>query len=114
MAGESGGGYICSGAMVQLAMNEEGALVKLSIPINPMLDNYEFTSKESLTKQEVAKFQIMQQIWKAIAGSDFESERSKWNPLLFPGKASEELLSKMPPTIVWAAEFDLYIAQATR
>ena len=33
MAGESGGGYICAGAMVQLAMNNESHLVKLAIPI---------------------------------------------------------------------------------
>ena len=34
--------------------------------------------------------------------------------LLYPGKADEETLSKMPPTIVWEAEFDIYITEATR
>merc|ERR1711915_675280 len=29
MAGESGGGYICAGAMVQLALKDEAALVKI-------------------------------------------------------------------------------------
>ena len=38
----------------------------------------------------------------------------KKNPLLYPGKADEETLSKMPPTIVWEAEFDIYITEATR
>ena len=33
IAGESGGGYICAGAMVQLARQEEGHLVKLAVPI---------------------------------------------------------------------------------
>ena len=112
MAGESGGGYICSGAMVQLAIKDEAKLVKLAIPIIPMLDDYEFTSRESMTKQEAENASMMQQIWKAIAGPDFESKRS--NPLLFPGKASEELLSKMPPTIIWEAEFDFYLTPATR
>ena len=36
------------------------------------------------------------------------------NPLLYPGKADEETLSKMPPTIVWEAEFDFFITEATR
>jgi len=33
---------------------------------------------------------------------------------LFPGKASIELLIKFPPTIIWEAEFDMYIIEATR
>merc|ERR1712086_417143 len=37
MSGESGGGYICAGAMVQLARQGEGSMVKLAIPIIPML-----------------------------------------------------------------------------
>merc|ERR1711971_363222 len=55
---------------------------------------------------------MMQKIWQAIAGPDFESKRK--DPLLFPGKASPELFSKMPPTIVWEDEFDMYITPATR
>merc|ERR1712088_557164 len=82
MAGESGGGYICSGAMVQLALEEEESAL------------------------------MMQKIWQAIAGPDFESKRK--DPLLFPGKASPELLAKMPPALVWEDEFDMYITPATR
>ena len=112
MAGESGGGYICSGAMVHLASKDEAALVRLAIPVIPMLDDYEFTCRKSMTKEEAEKAQWMQLVWKAIGGPDFESKRS--DPLLFPAKAGEELLSKMPPTIVWEAEFDFYITPATR
>merc|ERR1719402_786624 len=35
IAGESGGGYICAGAMVQLARQGESNLVKLAVPIIP-------------------------------------------------------------------------------
>ena len=83
MAGESGGGYICSGAMVQLAL-----------------------------KEEADSALMMQKIWQAIAGPDLESKRK--DPLLFPGKASPELLAKMPPTLAWEDEFDMYITPATR
>ena len=34
--------------------------------------------------------------------------------LLYPGKADEETLGKMPPTIIWEAEFDFYITEASR
>ena len=36
------------------------------------------------------------------------------DPLLYPGKAGDELLSKVPPTIIWENEFDIYITEATR
>merc|ERR550519_2686186 len=55
---------------------------------------------------------MMQKIWHAIAGPDFESKKK--DPLLFPGKASPELLAKMPPALVWEDEFDMYITPATR
>ena len=34
--------------------------------------------------------------------------------LLYPGKADDETLRKMPPTIMWEDEFDMYITEATR
>ena len=112
MAGESGGGYICSGAMVQLALKEEASLVKIAIPIIPMLDDYEFSDPLSMTFEEAESVVMMRKIWQAIGGPDFEAKRQ--DPLLFPGKASPELLAKMPPTIVWEDEFDMYITPATR
>ena len=112
MAGESGGGYVCSGAMVQLALKEEASIVKIAIPVIPMLDDYEFSCKLSMTKEEAESALMMQKIWQAIAGPDLESKRK--DPLLFPGKASPELLAKMPPTLAWEDEFDMYITPATR
>ena len=50
MAGESGGGYMVAGTMVNLAMEEEAHLVKLAIPIIAMLEDYEFTSRLSMTR----------------------------------------------------------------
>merc|ERR1712183_737508 len=112
MAGESGGGYICSGAMVQLARQGEGNMVKLAIPIVPMLSNYCFGDTAGMTAEEVMQSGSQKSIWKAIAGPEIESMTN--DPMLFPGHANEEILSKMPPTIVWDAEFDFYITEATR
>jgi len=114
IAGESGGGYVCAGAMVQLASKDEGDLVKLAIPIIAMLDDYEFTSRESMTTDAAERVVMMQKIWQTIGGPDFENKRSTGDPLLFPGKADASLLSKMPPTIVWESEFDQYLTPTTR
>jgi len=113
IAGESGGGYICAGAMVELASRGEGNLVKLAVPIVPMLDDYEFSSRDSMTKEEAENASLMQLVWKAIGGSDLENMR-RAEPRLFPGKANARLLAQMPPTIIWEAEFDIYITPATR
>jgi hypothetical protein len=41
-------------------------------------------------------------------------EKQKEDPLLFPDKASHELLEQMPNTVIIEAEFDFYITEATR
>ena len=50
-------------------------------------------------------------MWKLIS-KDFEEQ--KHDPLLFPGKATESVLNNFPPTIIWEAEFDTFIDEATR
>jgi len=113
IAGESGGGYICSGAMVMLAMNGETDLVKLAMPAIPMLSDYPFSSPSAMTKEERESSEQMQICWKAVAGPD-QVDKKREDPLLFPGNASDEIIGKMPPTIVWESEFDFFITEATR
>ena len=52
IAGESGGGYICFGAMVMLAQKGETNLVKLAIPMIPMISDYSFGDLNQMTKEE--------------------------------------------------------------
>jgi len=111
IAGDSGGGYICLGAEVLLAQNNETDLVKLAIPGIPMTDDYSFSDPAPMTKEERDSHIMQRKIWKLIA-SDMDEQ--KQDPLLFPGKASTELLQKFPATIIWEAEFDMYITEATR
>jgi len=68
IAGESGGGYICAGTMVQLAKKGEAGLVKVAIPAIAMIDDYEFNARESLTAEEAEYAGNMQRTWKVIAG----------------------------------------------
>merc|ERR1711971_70665 len=43
-AGESGGGYVCMSALLHLAMRGQTGLVKLALPIVPMLSDYFLTA----------------------------------------------------------------------
>ena len=111
IGGESGGGYITLGTMVLLAQNDETDLVKFAMPEVPMVADYCFSDPAAMTKDEREMSNNMRKIWKLIA-TDIEKQNG--DPLLFPGKASDELLEKMPPTIILEAEFDFYITEATR
>ena len=111
IAGDSGGGYICFGASVMLAQNDETNLVKLAMPGIPMTSDYFFSDDAAMTKEEREAAPGMRKTWKMIA-ADFETQKS--DPLLFPGIASDELLEKFPPTIIVEGEFDAFITEATR
>ena len=70
IAGESGGGYICTGTMVKMAREGESGLVKLAVPIVPMISSYFFTDKEAMMKDEAGQLDGMRRIWKMISGSE--------------------------------------------
>lgn len=111
IGGDSGGGYICLASEVLLAQKGESDLVKLAIPGIPMVDDYLFSDLSSMTKEEQNEAFIMRKIWKCIA-KDIDSQKN--DPLLFPGKASDDILEKFPPTIINEVEFDMFITEATR
>jgi len=112
IAGESGGGYICAATMVHLARHDESHLVKLAVPVIPMLTDYSFGDTAAMTKEEAENAVGQQKVWRLIAGPNMDSLKD--DAILYPGKTDETLLAKMPPTIVWEAEFDFYITEATR
>ena len=111
IAGDSGGGYVCLGAEVLLAQHGEGHLVKLAIASEPMVDDYSFGDPLAMTIEERSDHLERRKAYKLIA-SDLESEKT--SPLMFPGKASEELLSKFPPTVLDSREFDIFRTETSR
>ena len=113
IAGESGGGYIVMATMVMMAQKDEGHLVKLAIPGIPMIDDYHFGDPKGMTKEERGSCDIMRKVWECIA-TNLDEQRKNSDPLLFPAKADDDLLAKMPPTIIWEVEFDIFITEATR
>ena len=48
--GESGGGYLTAALSVMLAQKGESNLVKLAIPVIPMVDDYCWGDTNSMTK----------------------------------------------------------------
>merc|ERR1712055_1162790 len=96
-----------------LAKNNESHLVKLAVPVIPMLDDYCWGDTKSMTKEEAGMAVMQQKIWKALS-TDLEDQRASGDPLLFPAKATEDMLAKFPPSVIVEAEFDFYITEASR
>jgi len=111
--GESGGGYLTAALSVMLAEKEESNLVKLSIPVIPMVDDYCWGDTNSMTKEEASQALMQRKIWNALA-TDLTAQRNSPDPLLFPAKAKEETLTKFPPTVIFTVEFDFYITETLR
>ena len=107
ISGESGGGYICLGTMVLLSQRNESSLVKLAMPIIPMVDDDSFKKENTFGVINM----MMRWVWRLIA-TDFEQQKN--SPLLFPGKSSDQVLENMPPTIIWEAEYDIFKTEASR
>ena len=46
---------------------------------------------------------------------NYQDLDQQWSsPLLFPDKSPESLLEKMPPTVIFSAEFDMFITETER
>ena len=67
ISGESGGGYICFGTMVKLAMENESHLVKAAFPIIPMISDYVFSDPSAMTQEERDSVGGLRSNWKALA-----------------------------------------------
>ena len=101
-----GGG--CVGLNARLYKN---LLCHYSVECDVVVFDYPFSDTASMTKEEKENNPGMRKIWKLVA-ADFEAQKN--DPLLFPGKSSDDVLEKFPPTIIEEAEFDMFITEATR
>ena len=74
-------------------------------------DYFLTTSALSMTEEERRNLAGMRASWKALA-QDLEGQ---WDsPLLFPAKAPPALLAALPPTVIFSAEFDMFITETDR
>ena len=103
---------LCLCVMLLLAERGESELVKLAVLTVPTIDDYCFSDPLVMTKEERKIHTTMRKIWKDVIPADFELEKT--SPHLFPGKASDELLMKFPPTVIVEVEFDMFITESTR
>jgi len=111
LLGESGGGQLTCALSVMLAQKDQSHLVKVAIPCIPMVDDYLFGDIAAMTNEESNNAIMMRMVWNALA-EDLKAQAQ--DPLLFPGKASNEILEKFPPTVMFEVEFDMFITEATR
>jgi len=109
--GEDGGGYICAGLEVMLAQKAESKMIKLAILSKPMLDDYSFGDESLMTFEEKEAASVQRAFWESIA---VDLKEQAQDPLLFPGKASKEILGQFPPTIIFQVEFGSNITESTR
>ena len=97
--------------MVLLAQRDQTHLVKLAMPGMSLIDDYCFSPPSCMTREERRDSLSMRKIWR-LRATDLESQ---WeDPVLFPGKVSDELLAKFPPTIINEVEFDMFITESSR
>jgi len=60
--------YVCMSALLHLAMRGQTGLVKLALPIVPMLSDYFLTTSPlSMTEEERSNVAGMRSSWKALA-----------------------------------------------
>lgn len=103
--GESGGSMIVCATGYELAKNDESHLVKSMFLTCPMLSNETSkVSKRKLNLFEKIGFGDMQNLYKMMA-TDWENQQADYH--LLPGRMPEEMLRKLPPTIIWTSEFDM-------
>ena len=109
--GESGGGYVCLGAAVLLAHCEQAHRVKLLLTGISMVCDYSFSDPGAMMTNERRVHTIIRAMWRQIA-ADFDKQRQ--DAMLFPGKASDEILAKFPPTVMLEGEFDMFLTENSR
>ena len=65
--------------MVHLARQEESHMVKLAVPIIPMLTDYCFTDTASMTKEEAEHANGQQKVWRLLAGPNVVKDNDDYN-----------------------------------
>ena len=107
MAGISGGGWIAVGAMNLLVKAGQSHRLRALFVHTAMLSHeVGKLPEEKLEPHENtmgAPAQTMLAIYKLHA-TDFENQSN--DDQLYPGKASDDILKKYPPTVIWTSEFD--------
>ena len=110
MAGCSGGGWIVAGAANLLAKSNDLGKVRalfihtgnLSNAANDVPeDQWEHYDKDYDYDQHFVK-----SCFNACSGFDENFNNMYQDDQLFPGRASDQILKKYPPTVIWTSEFD--------
>ena len=107
LAGCSGGGWIIMGAANMLAKANDLGKIKAIFFHTGMVSN----ETQHLPKEKVEKYETVYMSQPEVITSCYKLLSTDWDKqqnddLLFPGRASDEILKKYPPCVVWTSEFD--------
>lgn len=67
---------------------------------------------QHVKKEDLAKYEAMQIGLTAVYrlhATDFDNQQE--DPDLYPGRITDEFMTKIPPFVVWTSEMDMYIRE---
>jgi len=119
VGGRSTGCTLAMGAALKLQENNEEHMLKQLYLFLPSINNLMWTQpnifdESAWTDSLKFMYKKMQAFMKTAwtyTTNDYEKE-TRENLYMFPGKASLAQIKKLPPTVVFTAEFDFYRADA--
>jgi acetyl esterase len=115
LSGDSAGSYQVLATVAKLAQEGHADSIKLARISVAQIFDYFFTEPVSEMKQvEIDTIQESQAVMDWMTGGQTQPHLDNKNPLLFPGLATDELLSAYPPFLILEEEFDNYRTPAER
>jgi len=122
--GEEAGGFLTVALGLLLAQKGESSLVKLLLPLAPLLGEIPGTEEE-MTDEERLQAPMVAAVWKHLSGKEAKEEEmegkelkkekeGKKDSLLYPGRAPWEVFHLLPPTLAIDYEFSPTLTGSTR
>ena len=109
MVGESGGSCIILGVAQHLVQMDEADIVKMLVLPWPMCGDSLVGGPQSDWTPYELSFKNMDMFYEMMGGKD-----SSDDPYIYPIKMSDEVMKKIPQTVVLTSEFDCYKRDAIR
>ena len=107
IAGASGGGWIIGGATNLLVKaNDVGKIKAVFMHTGMLSDETQNMPEDKLEvwDNKYGSTPVMMTAAYKLHATDFENQKN--DDQLYPGRASDDILKKYPPTVIWTGEFD--------
>ena len=109
LIGGGAGAMNCLGAAMIMARAGESPLIKMLSLHDPLISGLQLDVPESeLTEVEATHKRAKYEYTFQLNAHDWEKQYAEKDPMLFPGRMSDEDVAKLPMTIVSTGEFDKF------